>query len=90
MSKFKLPALAVALLFSILTVGEEVVSSQIEAALEVGRDNNNLSADSQDRIDATESSTDKIVNEYKVVSKQVEGLKLYNAQKEFKSKLNLI
>ena len=32
MSKFKLPALAVALLFSILTVGEEVVSSQIEAA----------------------------------------------------------
>ena len=90
MSKFKLPALAVALLFSILTVGEEVVSSQIEAALEVGRDNNNLSADSQDRIDATESSTDKIVNEYKVVSKQVEGLKLYNAQKKFKSKLNLI
>ena len=89
MSKFKLPALAVALLFSILTVGEEVVSSQIEA-LEVSRDNNNLSADSQDRIDATESSTDKIVNEYKVVSKQVEGLKLYNAQKEFKSKLNLI
>ena len=81
MSKIKLPALAVALLFSILTVGEEAVSSQIEAALEVGRDNNNLSADSQDRIDATESSTDKIVNEYKVVSKQVEGLKLYNAQK---------
>ena len=52
MSKIKLPALAVALLFSILTVGEETVSSQIEAALEVGRDNNNLSADSQDRIDA--------------------------------------
>ena len=59
MPKIKSPALAVALLFSILTVGEEAVSSQIEAALEVGRDNNNLSADSQDRIDATESSTDQ-------------------------------
>ena len=89
MSKIKLPALAVALLFSILTVGEEAVSSQIEAALEVGRDNNNLSADSQDRIDATESSTDKIVNEYKVVSKQVEGLKLYNAQKRIQIQAQL-
>ena len=36
---------------------------------------------SQEKIDATESATDKLVNEYKVVSKQVEGLKLYNAQK---------
>ena len=89
MSKIKLPALAVVLLFSILTVGEEAVSSQIEAALEVGRDNNNLSADSQDRIDATESSTDKIVNEYKVVSKQVEGLKLYNAQKRIQIQAQL-
>ena len=89
MSKIKLPALAVALLFSILTVGEEAVSSQIEAALEAGRDNNNLSADSQDRIDATESSTDKIVNEYKVVSKQVEGLKLYNAQKRIQIQAQL-
>ena len=89
MSKIKLPALAVVLLFSILTVGEEAVSSQIEAALEVGRDNNNLSADSQDSIDATESSTDKIVNEYKVVSKQVEGLKLYNAQKRIQIQAQL-
>jgi hypothetical protein len=56
-------------------------ASDMESVLEVGRENQQLSATSQDKIDATERKTDKIVNEWKAVSKQVEGLKLYNEQK---------
>ena len=67
--------------FSVISLANEVVEVNMESVLEVGRDNQQLSATSQDKIDATERQTDKIVNEYKVVSKQVEGLKLYNAQK---------
>ena len=48
----------------------------MESVLGVGKDNTNLSAQSQAQIDSTESDTDKIVNEYKVVSKQVEDLQL--------------
>ena len=56
-------------------------ASDMESVLEVGRENQQLSATSQDKIDVTERKTDKIVNEWKAVSKQVEGLKLYNEQK---------
>jgi hypothetical protein len=48
-----------------------------------------LSAKSQDNIDATERMTDKIVNEWKAVSKQVEGLKLYNEQKRIQIQAQL-
>jgi hypothetical protein len=51
-------------------------SSDMESVLEVGRDNQLLSAKSQDNIDNTERQTDKIVNEWKSVSKQVEGFKV--------------
>ena len=66
-----------------------VAASEMEQVLEVGRDNTDLSAQSQDKIDQTESETDKIVNEFKVVSKQVEGLKLYNAQKRIQIQAQL-
>ena len=65
----------------IISVSGLLSSSDMESVLEVGRDNQLLSAKSQDNIDATERMTDKIVNEWKAVSKQVEGLKLYNEQK---------
>jgi tellurite resistance protein len=59
-----------------------LLASEMEAVLEVGRDNSGLSAASQERIDATDTATDKIVNEWKVVSKQVEGLKLIQRTKK--------
>ena len=65
----------------ILSISGILSSTDMESVLEVGRDNQMLSAKSQDRIDSTERQTDKIINEYKAVSKQVEGLKLYNEQK---------
>ena len=41
--------------------------SEMEPVLGVGRDNTELSAQSQGKIDATDSATDKLVNEFKVV-----------------------
>ena len=64
-------------------------SSDMESVLEVGRNNQQLSAKSQSLIDSTERQTDKIVNEWKAVSKQVEGLKLYNAQKRIQIQAQL-
>ena len=75
--------------FSIISLANEVVEVNMENVLEVGRDNQQLSATSQDKIDQTERQTDKIVNEWKVVSKQVEGLKLYNAQKRIQIQAQL-
>ena len=59
----------------IVSISGMLTSSDMESVLEVGRDNQLLSAKSQEKIDATERQTDKIVNEWKAVSKQVEGLK---------------
>ena len=66
-----------------------LAASEMEQVLEVGRDNTELSAQSQSKIDATDSATDKLINEFKVVSKQVEGLKLYNAQKRIQIQAQL-
>ncbi len=64
-------------------------ASEMESVLEVGRENSSQSAVSQEKIDSTEKQTDKIVNEYKVVAKQVEGLKLYNEQKRIQIQAQL-
>jgi hypothetical protein len=70
-------------------VSANEIEVNMENVLEVGRENQKLSANSQERIDQTERQTDKIVNEYKVVSKQVEGLKLYNEQKRIQIQAQL-
>ena len=82
-----LPALFCFSLF--VSANETNVEVNMESILEVGRENQTLSANSQDKIDQTERQTDKIVNEYKVVNKQVEGLKLYNAQKRIQIQAQL-
>ena len=73
----------------IFSISGMLTSSDMESVLEVGRDNQLLSAKSQEKIDATERQTDKIVNEWKAVSKQVEGLKLYNEQKRIQIQAQL-
>ncbi len=91
MYKFKksISLLTVFFVTSLISANELVVEANMESVLEVGRENQTLSASSQDKIDQTERQTDKIVNEYKVVSKQVEGLKLYNAQKRIQIQAQL-
>ena len=77
-------------IFSIsINANENIAEVNMENVLEVGRENQTLSANSQDKIDQTERQTDKIVNEYKVVNKQVEGLKLYNEQKRIQIQAQL-
>ena len=66
-----------------------ITASDMESVLEVGRVNLRLSATSQKGIDARERKTDKIINEWKAVAKQVEGLKLYNAQKRIQIQAQL-
>ena len=74
----------------IFLVSTSILSaSEMESVLEVGRENSSQSAVSQEKIDSTEKQTDKIVNEYKVVAKQVEGLKLYNEQKRIQIQAQL-
>ena len=73
----------------VMALSASLHSSDMESVLEVGRDNQQLSAKSQSLIDSTERQTDKIVNEWKAVSKQVEGLKLYNAQKRIQIQAQL-
>ena len=68
---------------------EENIEVNMESILEIGRENQTLSANSQDMIDQTERQTDKIVNEFKVINKQVEGLKLYKAQKRIQIQAQL-
>ncbi len=85
--RYSLPLL---LCIAFITSANEVsVEVNMESILEIGRENQTLSASSQDRIDNTERQTDKLINEYKVVSKQVEGLKLYNAQKRIQIQAQL-
>ena len=76
-------------LVMIFSISGLMSSSDMESVLDIGRDNQILSAQSQDKIDLTERQTDKIVNEWKAVSKQVEGLKLYNEQKRIQIKAQL-
>ena len=77
-------------IFSVsINANENIAEVNMENVLEVGRENQTLSANSQDKIDQTERQTDKIVNEYKVVNKQVEGLKLYNEQKRIQIQAQL-
>ena len=68
-------------LFVLVSVANFMNAQDMESVLEVGRENQKLSAVSQVNIDATERKADKIVNEWKAVAKQVEGLILYNKQK---------
>ena len=83
-------SLPLLLCFAVTASANEVsVEVNMESILEIGRENQTLSASSQDRIDSTERQTDKLINEYKVVSKQVEGLKLYNAQKRIQIQAQL-
>lgn len=83
-------SLPLLLCFAVTASANEIsVEVNMESILEIGRENQTLSASSQDRIDNTERQTDKLINEYKVVSKQVEGLKLYNAQKRIQIQAQL-
>ncbi len=55
-------------------------ADQIQPLLDIGKQRQNLEQVSQTKIDSMDDDTSLIVNEYKTVSKQIEGLRVYNAQ----------
>lgn len=55
--------------------------SQLDSVLETNKERTEAATISQAKIDSTQIKTDKASTEYKSVSKQIEGLKVYNAQK---------
>ena len=57
-----------------------VSSDQIQPLLDVGEERQVSEKVSQTKIDSMDDDTSLIVNEYKTVSKQIEGLVVYNAQ----------
>ena len=81
LKKFSLPILFG---FSVLTYANELVEVNMESVLEVGRENQELSATSQDKIDLTERQTDKLVNEFKVVQNKLKDSSYITRKKEFK------
>ena len=52
----------------------------IQPLLDIGEQRQNSEQVSQTKIDLMDDDTSLIVNEYKTVSKQIEGLRVYNAQ----------
>ncbi|MFL2705315.1 MAG: DUF3450 domain-containing protein [Gammaproteobacteria bacterium] len=58
----------------------QVFSDQIQPLLDVGEERQKSEKTSQTKIDSMDDDTSLIVNEYKTVSKQIEGLRVYNAQ----------
>ena len=55
--------------------------AQLQPVLQVNDERTERAATSQTTIDGFQDKTDKLSAEYKIVSKQIEGLKVYNAQK---------
>jgi len=56
------------------------LTDQIQPLLDIGEQRQNSEQVSQTKIDSMDDDTSLIVNEYKTVSKQIEGLTVYNAQ----------
>ena len=57
-----------------------VFSDQIQPLLDVGEARQKAEKSSQAKIDQMDDDTSLIINEFKTVSKQIEGLRVYNAQ----------
>ena len=55
-------------------------ADQIQPLLDVGEVRQKAEEKSQSKIDQTDDDTSLVVNEFKTVSKQIEGLTVYNAQ----------
>ena len=67
-------------LFFVTSFPLSVMGDQIQPLLDVGEERQKSEKKSQNKIDEMDDDTSLIVNEYKTVSKQIDGLIVYNAQ----------
>ena len=63
-----------------ISVSSLILADQIQPLLDVGQSRQAAEKTSQSKIDEMEEQTSVIVSEIKTVSKQIEGLRVYNAQ----------
>ncbi len=63
-----------------ISVSGLMFSDQIQPLLDVGQARQVAEKTSQSKIDEMDDQTSVIVSEFKTVSKQIEGLRVYNAQ----------
>ena len=61
-------------------ISTSILADQIQPLLDVGEERQQSEKVSQSKIDTMDDDTSLVVNEYKTVSKQIEGLIVYNAQ----------
>lgn len=81
MHRFKTIALAMALSIGAL-VGIQAQANTVDAVLKVGQATTSAAKKSQVKIDKLANETDDILQDFKQVMKQVDGLRVYNARLE--------
>ena len=69
-----------ALVMGTLLSSSIVLADAIQPLLDVGEERSKNEKTSQSKIDSMDDDTSLIINEFKIVSKQIEGLRVYNAQ----------
>ena len=63
-----------------LSISSLMLGDQIQPLLDIGKARQAAEKTSQSKIDEMEEQTSVIISEFKTVSKQIEGLRVYNAQ----------
>jgi hypothetical protein len=83
MTKHRLKEVLIATLITAGTLGGSVATVQattLDSILAVGESKNNAARNSQVKIDRLADETRDLLSDYKTVTKQVDGLKVYNAR----------
>ena len=83
MTKHRLKEVLIAALITAGTLGGSVATVQattLDSILAVGKSKNNAARNSQVKIDRLADETRDLLSDYKTVTKQVDGLKVYNAR----------
>lgn len=82
MQRMKAVVLSTALSAGTLLVGDAYADQTLDAILEVGQSKTAVAQQSQKRIDKLAAETTDLFGQFKVVNKEIEGLRVYNAQLE--------
>lgn len=73
-------ALCGVLLFLFGSLATGVQAAELDTLIKVGADKTAAAQASQRRIDSTAQQSDKLLRQFQLVNKQIEGLQVYNAQ----------
>ena len=79
--------------FGFLASNGSLNAQTVDSVIKQSSDNTAALKSAQQKINGVAEQTDKLLQEYKVVNKQIEGLKVYNAQQELQiadQKKNLV